>query len=567
MKSPTTKKEVQSLTGRVAALNRFISRSTDRCLPFFKALKKVGKSIDWTDECEKAFINLKEHMGKAPVLSKPRSGDVLLIYLSVSTAAISSVLVREEEKHEEAIYYVSKGFVDAEFRYPEIEKLAFALITLARKLRPYFQAHTIKVMTNQPLKQVLWKPETSGRLVKCAVELGEFDIHYSPRTAVKGQAIADFISKFTNPLFPSNGGNTENTIHPPRDRVQPLKEETGTPAVCDHDPIWTLYVDGSSNQSGSGAGLVLTTPQNDELEYALRFNFKASNNEAKYEALIAGLRIAKELEATKVRVHSDSQLVVNQVLGEYQAKDHVMAAYLIKVKSLLSCFTSYDVVQIPREQNERADALARLASAIDCNVGKHIPIEYMNKPSIEEEQETLQIDNIPNWMDPIFDFLSKGELPDDPLEARKVKYRAGRYLIVNGTLYKQGYSAPYLRCVTLSEGINVLSDIHEGICGNHSGARSLALKTLRQGYFWPTLKEDSKMMVQTCSPCQKNSIIPHQPGEPLTSMSASVPFSIWGIDFIGPMPKGTNKATHAVVCVDYNTKWAKAEPLTSITTL
>lgn len=210
------------------------------------------------------------------------------------------MLIREEWKHEEAIYYVSKRFADAESRYLEIKKLALALVTLARKLKPYFQAHTIMVMTNQPLKQMLWKHEPSGRLIKWVVELGEFDIHYNPRTTVKDQAIADFISEFTHPLFPSNGGNTENTIHPPRDRVQPLKEETGTPAVCDHDPIWTLYVDGSSNQSRSGAGLVLTTPQNDELEYAIRFNFKASNNEVEYEALIAGLSIAKELKATKV---------------------------------------------------------------------------------------------------------------------------------------------------------------------------------------------------------------------------------------------------------------------------
>ncbi|KAL6124580.1 hypothetical protein ACLB2K_077092 [Fragaria x ananassa] len=99
-----------------------------------------------------------------------------------------------------------------------------------------------------------------------------------------------------------------------------------------------------------------------------------------------------------------------------------MAAHLSKVKSLLSSFTTYDIVQIPREQNERADTLARLASAINHNMGKNTPIEYLNKPSIEEEQETLQIDDIPSWMDPIFDFLSKGELPNDPLEARKVKY-------------------------------------------------------------------------------------------------------------------------------------------------
>lgn len=162
---------------------------------------------------KKSLYQSKEHKGKAPILSKPKPGEVLSIYLSVSIAAISSVLIREEWKHEEAIYYVSKRFADAKSSYLEIKKLALALVTLARKLKPYFQAHTIMVMTNQPLKQMLWKHEPSGRLIKWVVELGEFDIHYNPRTTVKDQAIADFISEFTHPLFPSNGGNTENTIH------------------------------------------------------------------------------------------------------------------------------------------------------------------------------------------------------------------------------------------------------------------------------------------------------------------------------------------------------------------
>nr|XP_011459735.1 PREDICTED: uncharacterized protein LOC105350069 [Fragaria vesca subsp. vesca] len=427
----------------------------------FLGFMGAGKNIDWTDECEKAFISLKEHIGKAPIHSKPKPGKVLLIYLSVSITAISSAFIREEEKHKEAIYYVSKGFADAESRYPEIKKLALALVTSARKRRPYFKAHTIKVMTNQPLKQVLWKPETSGRLVKRAVELGEFDIHYCPCTAVKGQVIADFILKFTGALFPSNEGDVENTSHPPRDRVRPSIEKIGVLVFNDRNPIWTIYVDGSSNQARSGAGLVLTTPQNDELKYALRFNFKASNNEVEYEALIAGLRIAKELEATQVRVHSDSQLMVNQVLEEFQAKDPVMAAYLSKVKALLLSFMSYNIVQIPREQNEWADALARLASTIDRNVERHTPIEYLNKPSIKEEPKSTTSQT--GWTPSSISYLRK-RYPTTPL-------RQGR----------RGYFAPYLRCVALDEGRNVLSYIHEGICGNHSGARSLALKTLRQG--------------------------------------------------------------------------------------
>ncbi|CAL9026207.1 unnamed protein product, partial [Prunus brigantina] len=160
MRVPKTKKEVQSLTGRVAALARFISKATDRCAPFFKALKGSKRQIDWTSECDRAFDDLKNYMSRAPLLH---------------------------------------ALQDAEQRYPQLEQLAYALVLSARRLRPYFQAHSINVLTNQPLRQVLQKPETSGRLIKWAIELGEFDISYHPRPAEKGQAVADFISELTIP--------------------------------------------------------------------------------------------------------------------------------------------------------------------------------------------------------------------------------------------------------------------------------------------------------------------------------------------------------------------------------
>ncbi|CAL8996497.1 unnamed protein product [Prunus brigantina] len=168
------------------ALTRFISKATDRCAPFFKALKGSKRSITWTAECDKAFSELKEYMSRAPLLSTPEPGDTLMVYLSISATAVSSVLIQTKEGAEHPVHYVSKALQDAEARYSDIEKLAFALVVSARRLRPYFQAHTIYVLTNHPLRQVLQKPETSGRLVKWAIELGEFDIHYKPRPGHKG---------------------------------------------------------------------------------------------------------------------------------------------------------------------------------------------------------------------------------------------------------------------------------------------------------------------------------------------------------------------------------------------
>ncbi|KAM1342966.1 hypothetical protein ACFX2F_007216 [Malus domestica] len=157
MKEPVTSKDIQSLTGKVAALTRFISKATDRCAPFFKALKGSKKYITWTDECVEAFKKLKDYMSKAPMLSKPEVGDTLIIYLLVS-----SVLIQKDGNVERPVYYASKALQDAETRYTNIEKLALALVMSARKLRLYFQTHFIIVLTNHPLRQILQSPDTSG---------------------------------------------------------------------------------------------------------------------------------------------------------------------------------------------------------------------------------------------------------------------------------------------------------------------------------------------------------------------------------------------------------------------
>ncbi|KAL5762422.1 hypothetical protein ACOSP7_018686 [Xanthoceras sorbifolium] len=196
MKPPKTLKEFQCLTGCLAALNRFIARSTDKCLPFFKAIKK-GKGVKWTEECNSAFHHLKTYLGKAPILSKPLPNETVYLYLSITAVATSFVLIREEKNVQKPVYYVSKALITVETRYSDAENMALALIVAARNLRPYFQAHSIEVLTNYPLKQILQKPEVSERLIKWAIELSKFDISFKPRTAIRGQAIADFIAEFT----------------------------------------------------------------------------------------------------------------------------------------------------------------------------------------------------------------------------------------------------------------------------------------------------------------------------------------------------------------------------------
>ncbi|XP_059654497.1 uncharacterized protein LOC132301242 [Cornus florida] len=372
----------------------------------------------------------------------------LYLYLAVSPSAVSSALVREEDGIQKPVYYTSRAFRGAEERYPRIEKLALALVISARKLGPYFQAHTIIVLTDQPLRQVLRKPDTSGRLMKWSVELGEFDIQYKPRTALKAQVLADVIVEFTSEDRHEHGVDEQ--------------EET--------ESTWTLYVDGSVNARASGAGLVLVSPEGECIKYAIRFGFKATNNEAEYEALLAGLMMAKALEVEQLIAYTDFQLITGQVQGEYEAKDEKMKTYLHKIEDIKGFFKKFSIHQIPREDNGQADALARLATAAEED--KAIPVEHLDEPSIvwDWPQKIHQVIQGMEWAKPIIRYIENEELPQDRMEARKIRMCAAKYCLIEGVLYKKGFSLPYLHCVSIDEANYILKDIHESLCGNHAGA-------------------------------------------------------------------------------------------------
>ncbi|KAL0454973.1 UNVERIFIED_CONTAM: Transposon Tf2-12 polyprotein [Sesamum latifolium] len=184
MSPPKSIKEVQKLAGRLAALNRFISRSTDKDLPFFKLLRGIAK-FEWNKTSQEAFDELKRYLVSPPLLTKPKTGETLYLYLAVLECVISSVLVLQENRERHLVYSVSKVLQGAKPRYSQIEKLAISLVIAARKLRPYFQSHQVIVLTNHPLKQVLASPELSERMVKWAVQLSEFGIEFRPISAIK----------------------------------------------------------------------------------------------------------------------------------------------------------------------------------------------------------------------------------------------------------------------------------------------------------------------------------------------------------------------------------------------
>ncbi|KAJ3687989.1 hypothetical protein LUZ61_017153 [Rhynchospora tenuis] len=408
LKSPKSIKEVQGLTGRIAALSRFISQSAMLCKPFFDVIKKKTQEFVWGPECQEAFEKIKEYLSTPPIISRPVKGEPLYLYISTNDDAVSAALVREEEGVQKPLYFVSRILRDAETRYPMIEKSAFAIVTAARKLRPYFQAHSISVVTNLPLRKALGQFNVAGRLLKWAIELSEFDISYLSRTAYKSQALADFIVQGTSGSF------------------TPVEE------------VWEVYVDGASSGKGTGLGVEIITPEGDRFKYALKVNFSPSHNVAEYEAFIAGLQLVAATGAKSIRVRFDSQLIVNQILKEYKTQDETLIKYLRKVEQLIGGFDSVLIEHVPRGQNETADALSKLAKS---GLDKEHPITVLEipSPSIELPESTVfQLHHEEEWYSPIWLYLAEGILPHDKNLARKIKRWSLEFTIIEDELCKKG---------------------------------------------------------------------------------------------------------------------------------
>jgi hypothetical protein len=206
MKPPATKKGVQKLTGRLASLNRFISKSAEKCLPFIKALKGSGH-MQWGEEQANAFDALKAYIENLAIMSSPSEKAELLLYIATLGAAISATLVKERTVvgalTQVPIYFLSEALNGSNLLYSEMEKMAYAIVMAARKLRYYFQSHKIKVPTSFPLHDMFENKEASSRIGKWATQLAEHTVDFVSRSVIKPQVLANFIVDWT-PTMPSH---------------------------------------------------------------------------------------------------------------------------------------------------------------------------------------------------------------------------------------------------------------------------------------------------------------------------------------------------------------------------
>ncbi|GJV13934.1 reverse transcriptase domain-containing protein [Tanacetum coccineum] len=466
----------------------------------------------WTEGAEKAFQELKKTILNLPTLTTP---------------------IPEENLKELC----------------PIGNFALALKNASRRLRRYFETHPITVITDQPIKQILGRAETSGRLAQYAVKLGAYKITYEPRNSIKGQVLADFL----------------NEIPVGSDTLVPIETTYTKEDKKDRQEEWTLFTDGASISKGSGAGLVLISPTKTEYTYALRLTFDSTNNQAEYEAPLAGLRITKKMGVQALSVKVDSKLVASQINGDYVACKENMIRYLTTAKEYIKCFKSFRIKNIPRSQNQKADVLSKLASVAFNHLTKEILVETLDTPSmnygeinaiVEEEGE--------NWMSPIIRCLEEGIWPEDEREARALRMKINQY-VMEGVLFKRSYLMPMLRCVCPLQANYVIREIHMDACSMHMKPRSLVAQAIRQGYYWPTMHRDAREEIHKCDSCQIHAPVPKMPKTLMTSIMEPWPFYQWGMDVLGPLPEVPGKVKYVIVAIDYFTKWIEAKPLARTT--
>jgi ribonuclease HI len=405
------------------------------------------------------------------------------------------------------------------------------------------------------LGEIIRNCDANGRIVKWSVELGEFDIEFCPRQAIKSQILADFVSEWTE-------------IHMPAPKERPEHR--------------IMYFDGALNLEGAGAGVLLISSQGEQLKYVLQIHCKASNNGAEYEALIHGLRIAVSLGIKRLLAFGDSKVVIEQVNKDWDCVKDTMGAYYAEIRKLEGHFEGIEFQHVPRNNNVAADVLSKLGSR-RALVPAGVFVQDLRKPSIKlldpDNPDLPQLDqasapprDVPmsemedDWRKPFLDFILNQLVLEDKAECERITRRSANYIVIGTDLYRKLASTGVLmKCILRSEGLYLLAEIHGDECGCHAASANLVGKAYRSRFYWPTTMTDAKDLVKRCKGCQSFAKQDHLLAQALRIIPPSWPFAMWDLNSVGPFRTAPGSYRFILVVVDKFTKWIEVRPIAKVT--
>ncbi|XP_019157968.1 PREDICTED: uncharacterized protein LOC109154689 [Ipomoea nil] len=451
---------------------------------------------------QETFMSLKAYM--PPVLTALIHGRPLILYISAQDSSVGSLLAQENEKGKEnALYYLSRMMTPNELKYSPIEKLCLALVFAIKKLKHYFEAHTIRLVSKaNPVKYVMAKK------------------------SVKGKGLADFLADHPIPAEweLSNDLPDEDVL------------------VIEVLPPWNMYFDGASHREGAGAGVVFVTPEGE-----LRINIYGDS-----KLIINQVLGLYEVEKAKLVPYNNYAKILMQWLGDVTIehiprKENKQAGALAALISTIAHPAArVQVCQrwvVPPIFNEdrSIDETVELPTASVYDIGKD------------------------DWRQPLVDYLTDGKLPEDPRKRVDIKRRAPRFIYYKETLYRRSFEGVFLRCLGKEEVLQAMQEAHSGVCGAHQSGPKLHFHIKRMGYYWPTMVKDCIDYARRCQACQYHANFFHQPPEPLHPTIASWPFDAWGLDVVGPItPKSSARHAYILAATDYFSKWAEAVALKEV---
>jgi ribonuclease HI len=330
-----------------------------------------------------------------------------------------------------------------------------------------------------------------------------------------------------------------------------------------------VFCDGSWGTFGAGAAAVLVAPSKVKTCFALKLDFSCTNNIAEYEALLLGLRKLRAMGIRRAILKTDSQVIAGHVDKSSKARDPKLEKYLDVVRRLEASFEGFSVKNIPRGENEHAYLLAKSA-AQGLPLPSEVFFETIKASSVELMERavlTISLVHSEDWRTEIISFLQGNCLSSDEAYNKRMEARTRPYVIIEGELYKHGVCSPLLKCLWRTEGMELMREIHAGLCGSHIGSRPLLGKVFHQGFYWPKAASDAAELVQKCEGYQKCARDQKQPSSLTQLIQPTWPLQRWGLDLLAPLLPAQGNLKYVVVVVEYFTKWIEAKPLATITSV